>query len=55
MRLCPPGVVRGIVGNSGERCALAPLGCPLLLSAIGAHSIDREWVGLILAIFWGKV
>jgi hypothetical protein len=31
------------------------LGCPLLLSVVEAHSVGREWVCLILAIFWGKV
>ena len=33
---------------------LAPSGCPSSLSVVGAHSIGREWAGLILAIFLGK-
>ena len=28
--------------------------CNSFLSVVGAHSVGREWAGLILAIFWGK-
>ena len=28
--------------------------CPSFLSVVGVHSVGREWVGLILAIFLGN-
>ena len=34
---------------------LGTVGCPSFSPVVGAHSVGQEWVGLILAIFWGKV
>ena len=33
---------------------MAPSGCDSTLSVIGAHTVGREWAGLILAIFWAR-
>ena len=50
-----PFIVQGGAPITGIKCyVLAPSGCDSSLSVVGAHSVSREWAGLILAIFWAR-